>query len=487
MKAQAGDVFCTYSRQLGEYVACQITKVKEKNQGLLLLLDWHSKEPLTPEQLPGLRPMVLDYFFWQGRYDHVHVPLDVPGNYRFVGNIPPLIDDDSNSWSGWGITGTMASQLWWNTLPAEQRRAFKAAAGSREEVTVAGIPVKKCLSRLYDTQIPIRRAEELQALPCLMELNCTRWYPDLMDYLREDPFLVDLRLENHGQRTLDFRGTSLRKLIVDLTGVEELWLGERMGSLLLLNREPDRCRIHASGEGEGLSIDFKGAVFPHPELPFLSSVSCTGVEELDLRVLREQYPRLRSLRLWGKPGVLKNFGELKRFPELETFTTVDLFGFTGADIPLPEELPCLTWFWMSSLPEDAAKTAKKLYKKREGLNLWITKARKPEWLAENLTNPFRHWDGMEGVPASAAKRAANLYKKLRGTLAKLAGEPPENAMDLAREAVAAYTKPFNRMVFIETEEREDVYAALCAILDDLPEGALDREALLDTFEEIRDF
>ena len=94
---------------------------------------------------------------------------------------------------------------------------------------------------------------------------------------------------------------------------------------------------------------------------------------------------------------------------------------------------------------------------------------------------------MEGVPASAAKRAANLYKKLRGTLAKLAGEPPENAMDLAREAVAAYTKPFNRMVFIETEEREDVYAALCAILDDLPEGALDREALLDTFEEIRDF
>ena len=298
---------------------------------------------------------------------------------------------------------------------------------------------------------------------------------------------MDLRLENHGQRTLDFRGTSLRKLIVDLTGVEELWLGDRLEALLLLNREPDRCRIHASGEGEGLSIDFKGAVFPHPELPFLSSVSCTGVEELDLRVLREQYPCLRSLRLWGKPGYLRNFGELKRFPELETFTTVDLFGFTGADIPKPEELPCLTWFWMSSLPEDAAREAKKLYKKREGLDLWITKARKPEWLAENLTNPFRHWDGMEGVPASSAKRAANLYKKLRGTLAKLAGEPPENAMDLAREAVAAYTKPFNRMDFIETEEREDVYAALCAILDDLPEGVLDREALLDTFEEIRDF
>ena len=487
MKAKAGDVFCVYSRRLEGYAACQITKVKEKNQGLLLLLDWHGKEPLTPAELPGLRPMVLDYFFWQGRYDHVHVPLEVPGNYLYVGNIPPLIEDDSNAYSGWGITGTVASQLWWDTLPEEKRRAFKAAAGSREEVTVAGATVKKRLSRLFDTQVPIRRAEELRALPCLTELNCTRWYPDLMDYLREDPFLVDLRLENHGQRTLDFRGTSLRKLIIDLAGVEELWLGERLGALLLLNREPDRCRIHAPGEGELLSLDFKGTVFPHPELPALSALSCTGVEELDLGVLRDWYPRLRSLRLWGKPGVLRNFGELRRFSELETFTTVDLFGFTGADIPLPEELPRLTWFWMSSLPEDAAKTAKKLYKKREGLDLWITKARKPEWLAENLTNPFRHWDGMEGVPVSSARRAANLYKTLRGTLAKLAADPPADAMDQARAAVIAFTKPFNRMGFIETEEREDVYTALCGLLDELPKGALDREALLDAFEDTRDF
>ena len=487
MKASAGDVFCTYSRGLGEYVACQITKVKEKNQGLLLLLDWHGKEPLKPEELPALRPMILDYFFWQGRYDHCHVPLDVPGNYRFVGNIPPLIDDDTNAWSGWGITGTMASQLWWNTIPEEKRQAFKAAAESRAEVTVAGVPVKKCLSRIFDTQIPIQRAEELRALPCVIELNCTRWYPDLPDYLREDPFLVDLRLENHGQKRLDLRGSCVRKLIIDLAGVEELWLGERTGSLIPLNREPSRCHIHAPGEGNLLSLDFKEAVFCHPELPALSSLSCTGVKELDLRLLREWYPRLRSLRLWGKPGYLRNFGELKNFPELETFTAVDLFGFAGEDIPRPEELPNLTWFWMSSLPEDSAKAAKKLYKKREGLDLRIQKPRKPEWLAENLTNPFRHWDGMEGIPVSSAKRAANLYKTLRGTLRKLAAERPADAMEQARAAVIAYTKPFNRMRFVETEEREDIYTALCQALDGLPGDILNREDLLDAFEEARDF
>ncbi len=188
-----------------------------------------------------------------------------------------------------------------------------------------------------------------------------------------------------------------------------------------------------------------------------------------------------------KPGYLQNFRELKKFQELETFTTVDLFGFTGEEIPKPEELPRLTWFWMSSLPEEAAKTAKRLYKKREGLDLWITKGRKPEWLAENLNNPFRHWDGMEGVPASSAKRAANLYKNLRKELFSLAKEGAEDAQAQAQAAVAAFVKPFNRMRFIETEEREDIYTALCGLLEELPKGALERQALLDVFEEERDF
>ena len=61
---------------------------------------------------------------------------------------------------------------------------------------------------------------------------------------------------------------------------------------------------------------------------------------------------------------------------------------------------------MTSLPETAAKAAKQLWKSKPGMDLRITKARKPEWLAQNLDNPFRGWDGAEHIPAAAAKKAA---------------------------------------------------------------------------------
>lgn len=35
--------------------------------------------------------------------------------------------------------------------------------------------------------------------------------------------------------------------------------------------------------------------------------------------------------------------------------------------------------------------------------------RKPEWLAENIDNPLRHWVGNPHIPASAAEKAGNIY------------------------------------------------------------------------------
>lgn len=486
MKPRPGDVFCVYNRSLERYTACQVTKVKEKGV-VELVLDWTGDRPLSPEELPALRPLAVDYLFWSGGYDLTNVPPTVPGNYIRVGNIPPLVEEDSRSYSGWDGGYSIARQRWWDSIPEEKRRAFKAAAAGRGEVEIGGQPVKERTSKIRDDLIPFGDCRELRPLRCLTALECTRWHPGLVEYLKETPFLIDLRLENHGQKRLDLRGTTVRRLLIDPEGLEELWLGERTSSLCLTTTAGEDCVIHAPAAGEGLGIDFKRTVQRHPELPALTSVSCTGVEELDLLELQRWYPGLRSLRLWGKPGHLQNFRELKGFSELETFTTVDLFGFTGEEVPPPEELPHLTWLWMSSLPEDAARAARRLYKKREGLDLWITKARKPEWLAENLENPFRHWDGMEGVPAGAAKRAAGLYKKLRKELLRLAGEQPQDAQAQAEAAVTAFVKPFNRMRFIETEEREDVYSALCGLLEELPEGALDRRALVDAFEAERDF
>ena len=70
---------------------------------------------------------------------------------------------------------------------------------------------------------------------------------------------------------------------------------------------------------------------------------------------------------------------------------------------------------------------------------------------------------------------------------KLAAEPGEGTQAQALDAVEAYTQAFNKMGFIETEERDEIYMALRGILDALPGSALQKEALIEKFEELRDF
>ena len=178
---------------------------------------------------------------------------------------------------------------------------------------------------------------------------------------------------------------------------------------------------------------------------------------------------------------------MREFRELTHLSTFDLFSFGADNIPTPEHMPELRWFWMTSLPETTAKAANQLWKGKAGMDLRITKPRKPEWLAQNLDNPFRGWDGAEHIPATSAKKAANQYRKTRSQLMKLASEPCEDAQTQALEAVAAYTQTFNKMRFIETEERDEIYMALRGILDALPGDTLQKDALIEKFEELRDF
>lgn len=70
---------------------------------------------------------------------------------------------------------------------------------------------------------------------------------------------------------------------------------------------------------------------------------------------------------------------------------------------------------------------------------------------------------------------------------KLAAEPEEDAQIRALEAVAVYTQTFNKMRFIETVERDEIYLALCNILDALPYDVLKKRDLHEKFEQLRDF
>ena len=79
------------------------------------------------------------------------------------------------------------------------------------------------------------------------------------------------------------------------------------------------------------------------------------------------YPHLKELRFWGAPGNLQNFSAVGGFQELMNLSTFDLFGFGADNIPTPEQIPELRWFWMTSLPETAAKAAKQLWKGKAGM------------------------------------------------------------------------------------------------------------------------
>lgn len=489
MRAREGDVFTVYNHYLNRYTACQITKVETDGNAVRLSLDWSGAEPLREDQLEGLKPLYKDFMYWTRGLHLCNVDAEVPSHYTYVGNLPPFCQESSNSYSFWDDGYEVYCQLRWQEIPEEQRRIFKEAMNSKETVWLAGTEVRVNTHRLNDKCISFGHAEELRSLPSLSVLHLEQWHPGLLEYLRTNPFLTELTFAVSGCRHLDLRGSRLSKLLIDLTDVEELWLNEEMEQVCFLNTGPEQCRIHAREDGAHILLHFRQSIRSHPEMTGLHSLHGIEISEINLQELSAAYPHLRELRLWGKPGYIRNFDVLDQFQELERFSINDLFGFTARDIPAPELMPHLYWLWMTSLPEDAAKEVKKLYRKKraDGFDLWITKPRKPEWLAQNLDNPFRSWDGAEHIPAAAARKAADQYRKTRSELLKLVREPREDAQEYALAAVAAYTQTFNRMHFIETEERDDISEALWGILDALPEGILRKKALMDKFEDLRNF
>lgn len=492
MRANAGDVYTVYNRHLGRYTACQVAyiappnAVSKQSWAVILPLDWSGDAPLEAEELPRLRPLYMDFMYWTRELHLLRVPVEVPPEYTLVGTLPPFTDQPCNSYGGWDDGYDVYLQIRWQGIPEDRRRKFKEAMESEEETTVGGRTVKVCSHRIFD-DIPFDSALELEALPCLSEIVCGRWHPDLLEFLRGNPFVDELTLLNHGQSSLDFRGTGIRKLMLDMTGLEELWLGEWTEMLLFQSEGMEDCMIHAPGDGDRLTIQFIGEYRPHPELPGLWGLHGIRLRDYDPTGLAAVHPHLKELRLWGAPGNLRNLSAVDGFRELTDLSTYDLFGFGAEDVPTPERMPTLRWLWMTSLPEDAAKAAKRVWKGWQGMDLRITKPRKPEWLAQNLDNPFRGWDGAEHIPAASAKKAASQYRKTRSTLMKLASGSDGDAQAQALEAVEEYVRTFNRMRFIETDERDEIYMALCGILDAIPEGVLDRDSLIDRFDEMRDF
>ncbi|WP_223275666.1 hypothetical protein [Paenibacillus elgii] len=510
LKPNIGDIYCVYVERLQLYAACQITRIEEEKArplAAVLELDWTGDKLPTEEELDKMKPLYCDYYFWNNKLDHSYVTAQVPKKYILAGNRPPLVTEKTNSYSGgWHTGSSVLNQLKWRSIPEDRRCSFKEAAKDNTPVVIGNIQLARSASAV--NPIALREFSDmsmLEQLPCLTRIAADRPYETLLPYVNGNPFIYELQLENHGYTSIDLRGSRLERLILQADGLEELFLNKGLTFLSLTGTPSPKLKIHAEDGGQWLTAAFTDNVPPVCGLERLSGLHVTQAKELDLGPVVRSYPGLKDLRLWGKPGNVVNLQQLEQLTNLSVFSTYDMFGFAGEEFPGPDRLPNLTWLWMTSLPADAAKAIKDKYKKEvpKGLDLSITKPRKPEWLAENLNNPFRDWDGREHITAAQAKKAMNLYKKTLAAISALPEQIRDGGMT-ANEAesalnmlVSGYTEAFNKMDrssgFIETVEREEIYT----VLEDLLSGAqqqlsaagvaMDVDKLFGTFDQLRDF
>lgn len=236
-----------------------------------------------------------------------------------------------------------------------------------------------------------------------------------------------------------------------------------------------------------------------PSQNAVRSLKATGLTEVDGDRLTATFPNLTSLTLDGNLGQFANAGKLNRLSSLKSLFISDLFGMTKADCVLPAELPHLEYLDLHSVPDEYAVAMRARWRSEvpNGTSVDISKARKPEWVQENLENPLRDWDGREHITASRFKKATEQFKKTRReVLATLGPQPDESTLarltDLGREYALAFNRLDGRSPFIETEEREELFDALNTVMAEreLELGRslmAERSALLSGVEGARDW
>ena len=296
---------------------------------------------------------------------------------------------------------------------------------------------------------------------------------------------------------LDFRGTESQSIGIDVTGVKEIFLHDVISSLGLKGRmEPD-LQIHDPHHGRFLHLGLKGGFRIPKGLEQLQGLSIVEIAEIDLAEVLKNHKDIDNLSLSGRPGNIKSFSAISTLKKLRSLIMRDLFGYSADELPTPEDLPALESLWLHSIPFDVAQRAKKLYKPLVkddyAFELDVIKARKPEWLAENLNNPFCSWDGDEMLPKGTAKKAFDIYKKTRTGLVGLSQADGANIFEESLTLCKSYVEAFNTIdrkhECFETVYAEDIMGALNRLITEIASGneKLDAQALIEVCDGLREF
>ena len=136
---------------------------------------------------------------------------------------------------------------------------------------------------------------------------------------------------------------------------------------------------------------------------------------------------------------------------------------------------------------DGGKSGKAALEKQAGMDLRITKPRNRSgwrkiWTIPSGAGTRRH------IPAAAAKKARPINHRKTRSPADEAGRRTGRGCPGPGAGRGGRLHPaFNKMGFIETEKRDEIYMALRGILDACRMALLQKDALMEKFEQLRDF
>lgn len=199
-------------------------------------------------------------------------------------------------------------------------------------------------------------------------------------------------------------------------------------------------------------------------------VKITDIDRLDCRDLVEPLPEVRRLTLTGNLGTLDNADALNRLSQLRWLAIHDLFGMGKADCLLVSSAPMLEFLGLYSVPAEYATAMRRVWKPEvvHGTAVEIRNPRKPEWVAENRDNPLRDWDGREHISSARYRKAVSYYKNARRAVIVLLstrGIDQAGLIQIGQDFGEAFNRlDGTRSPFIETEEREELFAALDAVI-----------------------
>lgn len=311
------------------------------------------------------------------------------------------------------------------------------------------------------------------------------WHSEGQPTLRDVAGAAPLRLTHHahaGRLSYCNHAAELPRnyVVVGRTAPPQLEVSNRLTPRWKVGQQLARQLRWDSGErgDDPRTLKCNGAEFdalpgPRPEVWHLT---VDGITALDCRDLVEKFPNVSELTLNGDFGILRHAATLVNLRGLKLLSISELFGMDASDhLPVTEET-LLDAIYLHNVPAEYADATRKAWRpeRGHGTTLKIVGARTAEWVAENRDNPLREWDARPHISKARYAKSLAQYKETRRAV--LAAISEETASDsVLRHIGREYGDAFNRLdgnqsPFIETVERDDLYAALDQIVRDA--GAL---------------